>query len=64
MSDTAAPERFRELLAMESGVETTELDQLWSRLDTVRAEDIDAFDHANNSVYLRWADQNAWAHWA
>ena len=40
MSDTAAPERFRELLAMESGVETTELDQLWSRLDTVRAEDI------------------------
>ena len=33
MSDTAAPERFRELLAMESGVETTELDQLWSRLD-------------------------------
>ena len=40
MSDTAAPERLRELLAMESGVETTELDQLWSRLDTVRAEDI------------------------
>jgi acyl-CoA thioester hydrolase len=31
---------------------------------TVRAEDIDDFDHANNSVYLRWADQNAWAHWA
>lgn len=31
---------------------------------TVQAEDIDAFDHANNSVYLRWADQTAWAHWA
>ena len=30
---------------------------------TVQPDDIDEFDHANNSVYLRWADQNAWAHW-
>ena len=30
---------------------------------TVKTEDIDDFDHANNSVYLRWADQTAWAHW-
>jgi len=26
------------------------------------AADIDAFGHVNNSVYLRWLDQTAWAH--
>ncbi len=30
---------------------------------TVAADDIDEFDHANNSVYLKWADRTAWAHW-
>lgn len=31
---------------------------------TVQADDIDDFGHANNSVFLRWADETAWAHWA
>lgn len=26
------------------------------------ASDIDAYGHVNNSVYLRWLDQAAWAH--
>ena len=29
---------------------------------TALAADIDAFGHVNNSVYLRWLDQTAWAH--
>jgi acyl-CoA thioester hydrolase len=29
---------------------------------TVRAEDIDAYGHVNNAVYLRWLDQAAWSH--
>ncbi len=29
---------------------------------TVQAEDIDAYGHVNNSVYLKWFDQVAWAH--
>jgi len=28
----------------------------------VRAEDIDAYDHVNNSVYLTWLDRAAWSH--
>lgn len=35
-----AAERLRQLLALESGVEAAELDRLWSRLETVRAEDV------------------------
>ncbi|KAA5801687.1 acyl-CoA thioesterase [Alkalicaulis satelles] len=27
------------------------------------SSDIDIFGHANNAVYLRWADETAWAHW-
>lgn len=30
---------------------------------TVQPDDIDEFDHANNTLYLQWADQTAWAHW-
>lgn len=30
---------------------------------TAQADDIDLFGHANNAVYLRWADETAWAHW-
>jgi len=30
---------------------------------SVEASQIDEFDHANNAVYLQWADQTAWAHW-
>ncbi len=29
---------------------------------SARASDIDAFRHVNNSVYLRWLDETAWAH--
>lgn len=29
---------------------------------TVAASDIDAYEHVNNSVYLRWLDRAAWAH--
>jgi acyl-CoA thioester hydrolase len=28
----------------------------------VRPEDIDAYDHVNNSVYLGWCDRAAWSH--
>ena len=28
----------------------------------VLADDIDAYDHVNNSVYLSWLDQAAWSH--
>lgn len=28
----------------------------------VRAEDIDAYDHVNNAVYLTWLDRAAWSH--
>jgi len=28
----------------------------------VQAGDIDAYDHVNNSVYLKWFDQAAWSH--
>ena len=29
---------------------------------TVRADDIDAYDHVNNAVYVAWFDAAAWAH--
>jgi acyl-CoA thioester hydrolase len=29
---------------------------------TVRPEDIDAYGHVNNAVYLTWLDQAAWSH--
>jgi len=29
---------------------------------TVRPEDIDAYDHVNNAVYLTWLDRVAWSH--
>jgi len=29
---------------------------------TVRAADIDAYGHVNNSVYLTWLDRAAWSH--
>lgn len=29
----------------------------------VDESEIDDFGHANNSAYLRWADETAWAHW-
>jgi acyl-CoA thioester hydrolase len=28
----------------------------------VRPEDIDAYDHVNNAVYLTWLDRVAWSH--
>jgi acyl-CoA thioester hydrolase len=28
----------------------------------VRAEDIDAYEHVNNAVYLSWLDRVAWSH--
>jgi acyl-CoA thioester hydrolase len=28
----------------------------------VRPEDIDAYEHVNNSVYLAWLDRAAWSH--
>ena len=28
----------------------------------VQAEDIDAYDHVNNAVYLAWFDRAAWSH--
>jgi acyl-CoA thioester hydrolase len=28
----------------------------------VRADDIDIYDHVNNSVYLTWFDRAAWSH--
>lgn len=28
----------------------------------VRPEDIDAYDHVNNAVYLSWLDRAAWSH--
>jgi acyl-CoA thioester hydrolase len=28
----------------------------------VQAEDIDAYDHVNNAVYLSWLDRAAWSH--
>lgn len=30
---------------------------------SAQAEDIDAFGHVNNAVYLKWADETAWDHW-
>lgn len=30
---------------------------------SAQAGDIDLFGHVNNAVYLRWADEAAWAHW-
>src|ERR1700745_1709565 len=29
---------------------------------SVRPEDIDAYDHVNNAVYLTWLDRAAWSH--
>ena len=29
---------------------------------TVRPEDIDAYQHVNNAVYLTWLDRAAWSH--
>ena len=29
---------------------------------TAQASDIDSYGHVNNSVYLRWLDETAWAH--
>ncbi len=29
---------------------------------TVRPEDIDAYEHVNNAVYLIWLDRAAWSH--
>jgi acyl-CoA thioester hydrolase len=29
---------------------------------TVQPDDIDAYDHVNNSVYLKWFDRAAWSH--
>ena len=29
---------------------------------SAQAADIDAYGHVNNSVYLRWLDETAWAH--
>jgi len=29
---------------------------------TVQAEDIDAYGHVNNAVYLTWLDRAAWSH--
>ncbi|HYL70265.1 MAG TPA: thioesterase family protein [Candidatus Dormibacteraeota bacterium] len=29
---------------------------------TVRPEDIDAYEHVNNAVYLTWLDRAAWSH--
>jgi acyl-CoA thioester hydrolase len=29
---------------------------------SAQAPDIDAYGHVNNSVYLRWLDETAWAH--
>jgi acyl-CoA thioester hydrolase len=29
---------------------------------TVQPQDIDAYDHVNNAVYLRWFDRVAWSH--
>jgi len=29
---------------------------------TAMADDVDAYGHVNNSVYLRWLDEAAWAH--
>lgn len=29
---------------------------------TVEAEDIDAYDHVNNAVYVTWLDRSAWHH--
>jgi acyl-CoA thioester hydrolase len=29
---------------------------------TVQPEDIDAYDHVNNAVYLMWFDRAAWSH--
>lgn len=31
---------------------------------TAQTADIDLFGHVNNAVYLRWADETGWAHWA
>ncbi|XBQ14978.1 MAG: thioesterase family protein [Oceanicaulis sp.] len=33
------------------------------RTATAKGDDIDVFGHVNNAVYLRWADEAAWAHW-
>lgn len=33
------------------------------RAVTAEPADIDVFGHVNNAVYLRWADEAAWAHW-
>lgn len=30
---------------------------------TIQPDEIDAFGHANNAAYLRWADETGWAHW-
>ena len=29
---------------------------------SAQASDVDAYGHVNNSVYLRWLDETAWAH--
>ncbi|MEO1040562.1 MAG: acyl-CoA thioesterase [Pseudomonadota bacterium] len=29
----------------------------------IGSDQIDEFGHANNTVYLRWADEAGWAHW-
>jgi acyl-CoA thioester hydrolase len=33
------------------------------RRHVVAPEEIDDFGHANNTAYLRWADETGWAHW-
>lgn len=45
-----------------------DLEELWDHpqpflLETsVRAEDIDGLNHTNNTVYVKWCEQVAWAH--
>lgn len=40
-----------------------DLPEPFLRTVTVQDADIDDFGHANNTVYLRWADETGWAHW-
>ncbi|MEP5568268.1 MAG: acyl-CoA thioesterase [Halioglobus sp.] len=34
----------------------------FTRVSTVQAEDIDGLQHTNNTVYVNWCEQVAWAH--
>jgi len=50
-------------MMLEPGDEGWDLPGPFIHRITVSETDIDDFGHANNTAYLRWADETGWAHW-